>query len=169
MAYHSVPFLVTLKDLEGHSPVAGLFEYNPSNICATFCMVSTDTACHMVHRWQLNFLLKMSRPALSLCHIIYWKAIIKCTHLEFFFDKSFLAIEILRQCIRYRDSVKNSSIFSLILMCWLPLARACGSKTLHQENPQLLNWRCQLTQIDLYNGHKTVVVVVVPSYRSRKF
>jgi len=38
-----------------------------------------------------------------------------------------------------------------------------GSKTLHQQNPPFLNWRCRLTQVDLYtgNGPKTVVVVVV--------
>ena len=33
---------VTLNDLEGHSPVAGLFRYNPSNIYAAFYMISTD-------------------------------------------------------------------------------------------------------------------------------
>jgi len=32
-----------------------------------------------------------------------------------------------------------------------------GSKTLHQQNPPVLNWRCRLTQVDLYNGRKTVV------------
>jgi len=36
-----------------------------------------------------------------------------------------------------------------------------GSKTLHQQNPPVLNWRCRLTQVDLYNDNKTVVVVVV--------
>ena len=36
-----------------------------------------------------------------------------------------------------------------------------GSKTLHQWNPPVLNWRCRLMQIDLYNGSKTEVVVVV--------
>jgi len=35
-----------------------------------------------------------------------------------------------------------------------------GSKTLHPHNPSVLNWRCQLMQVDLYNGRKTVVVVV---------
>ena len=35
------------------------------------------------------------------------------------------------------------------------------SKTLHQQNPPVRNWRCRLTQVDLYNGHKTVVVVGV--------
>ena len=33
---------VTLNDPEGHSPVAGLFKCNPSNICAAFYMISTD-------------------------------------------------------------------------------------------------------------------------------
>ena len=41
-----------------------------------------------------------------------------------------------------------------------------GSKTLYQQNPPVLNWRCQLTQVDLHNGHKTVVVVVVVSQNS---
>ena len=36
-----------------------------------------------------------------------------------------------------------------------------GSKTLHSQNPPVLNWRCRLTQADLHNGRKTVVVVVV--------
>ena len=31
-------------------------------------------------------------------------------------------------------------------------------KTLHQQHPPVFNWRCRLTQVDLYNGHKTVVV-----------
>ena len=35
-----------------------------------------------------------------------------------------------------------------------------GSKTSHQQNP-VLDWRCQLTQVDLYSGCKTAVVVVV--------
>ena len=34
---------VTLNDLEGHSPVAVLFKCNPSNICAAFCTISTDS------------------------------------------------------------------------------------------------------------------------------
>jgi len=29
-----------------------------------------------------------------------------------------------------------------------------GSKTLHQQNPPVLNWRCRPTQADLYNGRK---------------
>jgi len=31
----------------------------------------------------------------------------------------------------------------------------------HQQNHPVLNWRRRLTQVDLYNGHKTMVVVVV--------
>jgi len=47
-------------------------------------------------------------------------------------------------------------------MCWLPPARACRrGKTLHQQNPPVLNWRCPLMQVGLYNDRKMVVVVVV--------
>ena len=34
---------VTLNDLEGHSPVADVFKWNPSNICAAFYTISTDS------------------------------------------------------------------------------------------------------------------------------
>ena len=44
---------VTLNDLVGHSPVAGLFKCNPSNICAVFYQISTDSA---VPQRQLGFL-----------------------------------------------------------------------------------------------------------------
>jgi len=40
------------------------------------------------------------------------------------------------------------------------------------KNPPVLNWRCRLTQVDLYKGRKTVVVVVVvqcPFYTENKF
>ena len=54
--------------------------------------------------------------------------------------------------------------------CWTPTssplsecAGCCqqmhlGNKTSHQQNPPVLNWKCWLTLVDLYNGHKTVVV-----------
>jgi len=35
------------------------------------------------------------------------------------------------------------------------------SKTLHQQNPPVLNGRYRLTQVDLYNGRKMMAVVVV--------
>jgi len=56
MAYLFVPFPMTLDDLEGHSPVAGLIKYNSTNVCATFRTVSTDTALRAVPRRQLSFL-----------------------------------------------------------------------------------------------------------------
>jgi len=31
------------SDLEGHSPVVGLFKCNPSNICAAFYTISSDS------------------------------------------------------------------------------------------------------------------------------
>jgi len=36
-----------------------------------------------------------------------------------------------------------------------------GSLTLLQQNPPVLNWQCQLTQVDLYNGRTLVVVLDV--------
>jgi len=36
-----------------------------------------------------------------------------------------------------------------------------SSKTLLQQNLTVLKWGCQLTHVDLYNGRKTVVFVVV--------
>jgi len=50
MAYLFVPFPMTLDDLEGHSPNAGLIKCNWTNICATFSTVLTDTARRAVHR-----------------------------------------------------------------------------------------------------------------------
>ena len=43
MAYQIVATTVTLNDLEGHSLVANVFTCNPSNICAAFYTISTDS------------------------------------------------------------------------------------------------------------------------------
>ena len=43
MAYQMTETAVTLNDLEGYSPVAGLFKCNPSNICAAVYTISTDS------------------------------------------------------------------------------------------------------------------------------
>jgi len=43
MAYQIAATAVILSDLEGHSPVAGLFKSNPSNICAAFYAIPTDS------------------------------------------------------------------------------------------------------------------------------
>jgi len=43
MAYQMVATAVTLNDLEGHSPVADFFTCNPSNICAEFYTISTES------------------------------------------------------------------------------------------------------------------------------
>jgi len=50
MAYLFVPFPMTLDDFEGHSLNAGLIEFNPTNTCATFITVLTDTARRAVPR-----------------------------------------------------------------------------------------------------------------------
>ena len=46
------------------------------------------------------------------------------------------------------------------MACSVASSRPICSKTLHPQNPPVLNWRCQLTQVDLYSGRKTVVVVL---------
>ena len=43
MAYKMAAAAVTLNDLEGHSPVAGLFKCNLSNILAAFYTILTDS------------------------------------------------------------------------------------------------------------------------------
>jgi len=42
--------MVTLNDLEGYSPVAGLFKCNPSNNCAAFYAISTDSVLAVLLR-----------------------------------------------------------------------------------------------------------------------
>ena len=46
MAYQMVATAVTLNDLEGYSPLASVFKWNPSNICAAFYTISTDSWSH---------------------------------------------------------------------------------------------------------------------------
>ena len=43
MAYEMAATAVTLNDLEGNSPIADVFRCNPSNICAAFYTISTDS------------------------------------------------------------------------------------------------------------------------------
>ena len=43
MAYQMAATKVTLNDLERYLSVAGLFKCNPSNICAAFYTISTDS------------------------------------------------------------------------------------------------------------------------------
>jgi len=43
MAYKMTATAVTLNNLEGNSPVAGLLKCNSSNICAPFYTISTDS------------------------------------------------------------------------------------------------------------------------------
>ena len=50
MAYLFVPFTVTLHNLEGHSPNAGLIKCNSTNIYATFTTVLIGTARRAVPR-----------------------------------------------------------------------------------------------------------------------
>ena len=46
MAYRMAPVLVTLNDLDGHSPVAGLFKCNPSNILQYFTRFQLTARSH---------------------------------------------------------------------------------------------------------------------------
>ena len=50
IAYLFAPFPMTLENLEGHSPNAGLIKCNSRNICATFSIVLTDKARRAVPR-----------------------------------------------------------------------------------------------------------------------
>jgi len=50
MAYLFMPFPMTLDDLEGHLPNAGLIECNSTKICAICSTVLTVTAHHVVPR-----------------------------------------------------------------------------------------------------------------------
>jgi len=50
MAYQMAATTVTLNDLEGHSPAAGLSKCNPWNICAAFYTISTDSVLAVLLR-----------------------------------------------------------------------------------------------------------------------
>jgi len=43
MAYQMAATAVTLNDLDGHSPVAGFFKCNLSNVFAAFYTISTNS------------------------------------------------------------------------------------------------------------------------------
>jgi len=43
MAYQMAATIVTVNDLERYLSVANLFKCNPSNICAAFYTISTDS------------------------------------------------------------------------------------------------------------------------------
>jgi len=77
----------------------------------------------------------------------------------------------LRPGIRYRPklcdgrpwaSTRYNGLFHLSFCRYTKGMRAVK---LHQQNPLVLNWRCQLTQVDLYNGRKTVVVLYFYCYK----
>ena len=67
MAYRFVPFPMTLDDLEGQSPNAGLIKCNSTSICATFSTVLTDKARRAVPRRQLSFLFATQRSYVVRC------------------------------------------------------------------------------------------------------
>jgi len=62
---------------------------------------------------------------------------------------------------------QSYTLLAQLLWCTFPCEQQghAGSKTLHRQNPPVVNWRCWLTQADLYNGHKTVVVVLCFHYK----
>ena len=67
--------------------------------------------------------------------------------------------------LTYPETVHQRPCMTREIETWLSDSRVgnnsvVDNKTLRQQNPPVLNWRCRLTQVDLYNGRKTVVVVV---------
>ena len=63
---------VTLNNLEGHSPVIGLFKCNPSNICAVFYTIS-------FHSVLARFLC-ISRASRNSCYHHHTKFIVHLLH-----------------------------------------------------------------------------------------
>jgi len=62
---------------------------------------------------------------------------------------------------------ENSGIFSLFRMRWCHQQGHAGNKTLHQQNPPVLNWRCWLTQVDLCNGCTTVWYLILTAQKNK--
>ena len=58
MVYRMAPVLVTLNDLEGHYPVAGLFKCNLSKIYAARYQISTDSISELALLWKKDYLKK---------------------------------------------------------------------------------------------------------------
>ena len=50
MAYQMAATAMTFSDFQGHSAVAGLFKYNPSNIYAAYYTDSTDSVLAVLLR-----------------------------------------------------------------------------------------------------------------------
>jgi len=59
---------------------------------------------------------------------------------------------------RYRDGAGNT-YFSIVQMRSCRRQGHAGSKTLLQQSPPVVNCECQLTQVVLNHGRKTVVVI----------
>jgi len=59
---------VTVNDLEGHSLVAGFFKCNPSNMCAAFYTISTDS---VLARFLCNISRYSSFIAISLGYNLF--------------------------------------------------------------------------------------------------
>ena len=59
----------------------------------------------------------------------------------------------------------NTNIHTYIIFLWIfsftHQRGHAGSKTLDQQNPPVLKWTCRLMHVDLYNGCKMVVVVLL--------
>jgi len=70
-----------------------------------------------------------------------------------------LETDVLAQC--YALVLVYATIGLDLPTCPCRQQRHAGSNTLHQQNPPVVNWRCRLTQVDLYNGRNTMAVVVV--------
>jgi len=62
--------------------------------------------------------------------------------------------------------VKYISCFCcfLLINCHCYEKGHAGSNTVLQQTPPFLHWQCQLTQVDLYNGRKTIAIVTAVAY-----